>query len=116
MSIVSAFCNRFTNLKVLHQLNLMDKVLVGKMGARIDHQRIHIRAVVSIGYHFTMSAVIYGSYQYIHSVVFVEYQLVAVRLLVHFVCGFAFMLTLIVAVIQVLLLVARYEAINDVFR
>ncbi|EJY57720.1 AAEL007935-PD, partial [Aedes aegypti] len=117
VSIISAFANRHNNLRILHKLNQMDRTLVERLQGRIDHQRIHLRAVVSIGYHFVMSIVIYGSYQYIHSTVFSQdYRLNVAGMLFHFVCGFAFMLTLIVATIQVLLLVVRYEALNDVFR
>lgn len=117
VSIISAFANRRNNLRILHKLNHMDQILVVGLRARIDHQRIHMRSVISIGYHFVMSIVIYGSYQYIHSVVFAsDYRLNVAGMLFHFVCGFAFMLTLVVATFQVLLLVVRYEALNDVFR
>ncbi|EJY57725.1 AAEL007935-PI, partial [Aedes aegypti] len=116
ISIVCAFAYRNTNLQVLQKLNRMDQLLQEKLRTRIDHGKVHSLMIVGIACHFIMTFIICGSYETVHVTVFAKLGIVKARILFHFICGFAFMLTIVVPIVQVILLVARFQALNNAFR
>lgn len=115
-SIGSAFANRNSNQQVLCKLHRMDQILKVKLRSHVDHQSIHLLMTVGVGCHFMMTMLICGFYEFLYVFVFEQLGLIKDRLLFHFICGFSFMLTMVVPIVQVLLLIARYKALNSAFR